>query len=425
MSDSPCRTGWKHRTLASLAEYLNGRAFREDEWGEDGLPIVRIEQINDPSAICDRYDGPILPQHQIGDGDLVFSWSATLKAVIWNSGPAALNQHLFNVVPHADVDLPFLKHLLDMNMERLAASSQGSTMKHVTRTALERYRACVPSCKAHQERIAEILSTVDEAIEGTEKLIAKHQQIKAGLMHDLFTRGLTPDGELRSGAKTLLARFGPIPEGWRVGSLLDIADPGRQPILTGPFGADLGSKDFVSEGTPVLRIGNVQAGHLDLRDLLYITSVKARELARYAVREGDLLFARQGATTGRNALATSAVAGSIINYHIIRVALCHRSCAPLFVEAAFKGEMVERQITREKGRGTREGIKTSQLAELRVPLAPLPEQLKIAQILGEQEARVAALRDESAKLRQIKRGLMHDLLTGEVPVSVSEADVYA
>ena len=58
---------------------------------------------------------------------------------------------------------------------------------------------CSVAIPAHREqrRIAEILSTLDEAIEQTEALIAKHQQIKAGLMHDLFTRGVTPDGHLR------------------------------------------------------------------------------------------------------------------------------------------------------------------------------------------------------------------------------------
>ncbi len=69
-----------------------------------------------------------------------------------------------------------------------------------------------------------------------------------------------------------------------MGSLLDIADQSRQPILTGPFGADLGNDDFVEEGVPVLRIGNVQAGYLDLSDLLFISPRKASELQRYAIK---------------------------------------------------------------------------------------------------------------------------------------------
>src|ERR1035438_7863901 len=95
-----CDEGWKLASLAELAEYHNGVAFKPRDWGEDGLPIIRIEQITDPSAHTDRFSGPLLPINRIDDGDLIFSWSATLRAVIWADGPGALNQHLFKVVPH-------------------------------------------------------------------------------------------------------------------------------------------------------------------------------------------------------------------------------------------------------------------------------------------------------------------------------------
>lgn len=269
---------------------------------------------------------------------------------------------------------------------------------------------------AEQRRIAEVLTTIDEAIEQTEALIAKTRQIKAGLMHDLFTRGVTPNGQLRSGASSSQTPFGSLPEGWVAGSLLDVADDKRQPILTGPFGADLGNDDFVEEGVSVLRIGNVQAGYLDLADLLFVTRGKASELQRYTIRAGDLLFARQGATTGRNALASELVDGCLVNYHIIRVALGHNKCVPAFIEAAFNGEMVKRQVERDKGRGTREGINTSQLKTLRVPLAPVAEQRMIAEILGGQHEDIQCLVHHLGKLRKVKDGLMQDLLTGRVRV---------
>ena len=144
-------------------------------------------------------------------------------------------------------------------------------------------------------------------------------------------------------------------------------------VLTGPFGADLGVDDFVEQGVPVLRIGNVQQGRLDFSDLLFVTQAKADQLNKYAVKAGDLLFARQGATTGRNALANERAAGCLINYHIIRVALDHSRCAPVFVEAAFNSESVQRQVDREKGRGTRERINTAQLKAIQLKLAPVDD----------------------------------------------------
>ncbi|MBN8476717.1 restriction endonuclease subunit S [Sulfuritalea sp.] len=273
-----------------------------------------------------------------------------------------------------------------------------------------------------QRKIAAILTSIDAAIEKTEALIEKYQQIKAGLMHDLFTRGILPNGQLRPLTDSVETKHGRLPRDWRIGSLLEATDPARQPILTGPFGADLGNNDFVDEGVPVLRIGNVQQGHLDLTDLLFVSERKAQSLTRYKVKAGDLLFARQGATTGRNALASDEADGCLINYHIIRVALDDERCSPLFIEAAFSSEIVKRQVERDKGRGTREGINTAQLTGLAFPLAPIDEQRRIAKILEAhgREQRTAQL--ELQKLHRQKLGLMQDLLTGRVPVKVGAGE---
>ena len=266
-----------------------------------------------------------------------------------------------------------------------------------------------------------MLTALAAEIEATEALIAKQERVRAGLMQDLFTRGVGLDGRLRLADESVLTPFGRLPVKWRLGSILELTDPGRQPILTGPFGADLGSGDFLEEGVPVLRIGNVQAGHLALDDLLFVSHRKAKTLNRYRVKEGDLLFARQGATTGRNALADAQVEGNLINYHIIRVALDHDRCAPLFVEAAFASEVVKRQIERDKGRGTREGINTAQITSLAFPIAEVEEQRRIAAILSSQNDRINADRDVLRSLRMKKQGLMQDLLTGKVRVPVASA----
>lgn len=316
----------------------------------------------------------------------------------------------------------FLKHAVELNAAYLHRRSQGSTFAAVSTDDVK--TVPIPVFKPEkQEKIATILTGIDTAIEKAEALIAKYQQIKAGLMHDLFTRGLLPNGQLRPFELSTVTQFGKLPFGWKLGSILELTDPQRQPILTGPFGADLGNADFVAEGIPVLRIGNVQQGELDLSDLLYVTPRKAALLSRYRIKSGDLLFARQGATTGRNALATKLVDGFLINYHIIRVALDHERCAPLFVEAAFANEVVKRQIERDKGRGTREGINTAQITSLAFPIAPLNEQRQIAQILKQINFQIEATQVELNSYRMRKCGLMHDLLTGKVPVKIEEPEV--
>jgi type I restriction enzyme S subunit len=304
-------------------------------------------------------------------------------------------------------------------VRRLHDKGEGTTFSEISKSALENVRVPVPVDRKAQKTIAGLLVHVDHAIEQTEALVAKLRRIKSGMMHDLLTRGLDAQGRLREPSTHQFkdSALGPIPKEWSIGHLLDATDPSRQPILTGPFGADLGIEDFLPDGVPVLRIGNVQQGELDLSDLLFVSSSKAAELSRYKVRNGDLLFARQGASTGRNALATEGMDGWLINYHIIRVALDRSRCAPLYIEAAFNSDSVKRQVDREKGRGTREGINTAQLKALKLKLAPVEEQREIAKVLAASARRDLPITKALVKLRRVKAGLMQDLLTGRVPVT--------
>ena len=178
-------------------------------------------------------------------------------------------------------------------------------------------------------------------------------------------------------------------------------------------------KRFVADGIPVLRIGNVQSGYIDWSDVQYVSRTKALELKRFSVLPGDLLFARQGATTGRNALADEKAAGALINYHIIRVAVDRDLCEPVFLHAIFNSEQTLRQVNRDKGRGTREGMNTEQISSLRFALPPIEEQRRAVAVLANHDANEHCETALLAKLYQLKSGLMADLLTGRVRVPES------
>ncbi|MEN9395881.1 MAG: hypothetical protein RLZ81_411 [Pseudomonadota bacterium] len=93
-------------------------------------------------------------------------------------------------------DTVFLKHAVELHSDFLHRRSQGSTFAAVSSSDVRAIPVSVFSVGA-QRKIAAILSTIDTAIEQTEALIEKYRHIKAGLMHDLFTRGVLPNGQLR------------------------------------------------------------------------------------------------------------------------------------------------------------------------------------------------------------------------------------
>lgn len=161
-----------------------------------------------------------------------------------------------------------------------------------------------------QRRIAEILSTLDEAIEQTEALIAKHQQIKVGLMHDLFTRGVTPDGQLLPTCKQAPDLYkesplGWVPKEWGVKRLGGILRRYGGYLQTGPFGSQLHAHEYQVEGVPVVMPQDINDGLISIGQIARIHEGRAEELVRHRMRIGDIVIARRGDLSRAVAISSS------------------------------------------------------------------------------------------------------------------------
>ena len=152
--------GWEATTLGDVADYQNGYPFKPAELGGDGLPVIRIKQLLDPSELPDRAGIPVPERHQIGDGDLIFSWSGTLAVRMWDRGPAALNQHLFRVAERPGVDRRWLALALDHAIVELNEKTHGSTMRHITKADLLPHPVVLPPLVV-QRRVVDLVAAVD------------------------------------------------------------------------------------------------------------------------------------------------------------------------------------------------------------------------------------------------------------------------
>ena len=88
---------WINRTLGEILTFQNGRAFKKAEWSDEGLPIIRIANLSRKDAPFNHFNGEFEDKIFIQNGDLIFSWSGSLKVEVWDRGEALLNQHLFKV----------------------------------------------------------------------------------------------------------------------------------------------------------------------------------------------------------------------------------------------------------------------------------------------------------------------------------------
>jgi type I restriction enzyme S subunit len=425
-------SGWQEGVLANVVvpDGLQtgpfGSQLHAADYTDQGVPVVMPKDIRggrittETVARVPEQVAAGLSKHRVFSGDILFSRRGDIGRCGlvteveqgWLCGTGCLRVR----VDHGRGFPPFLIQALSQQttVQWLTENAVGQTMLNLNTGILARTPMLLPPVP-EQRKIAAILSSVDEAIDKTQAVIDQLGVVKKAMMQDLLTKGLP--GRHTRFKKT---EIGMVPEEWEVVAVADVGPPDRPTAQTGPFGAQLSTSDFVEEGVPVLKIGNVQWGRLELHQLDYVSPAKARELDRFQVRPGDLLFARQGATTGRNALADERCAGWLINYHIIRVATDPNRCLPAHLMTCFNSDLVQMQVGREKGRGNRDGINTANILGFRMPLPPIQEQRAMTKAFTLVDGYRAANQMQLEQLRKLKAALMSVLLTGEVRVTPDE-----
>ncbi len=268
-----------------------------------------------------------------------------------------------------------------------------------------------------QRRIAEILSVIDEAIEHTEALIAKTQQIKAGLMHDLFTRGVLPNGQLRpprSEAPDLYKEspLGWIPKEWGISHLPELRQASRPHLKTGPFGSSLKQEHWVEHGIPVITIGALGEGCFEESELLFIAEHTASILSEYRVINDDIVFSRV-ADVGRSVVVGADQTDWIMSSNLMRISIDSSKMSSHFLQSLLAYDhRIRGQIRRSVNSGGREVANSAILNALSFP-TPMPdEQLRITARASAIDRERGSLIKTRAKLSVAKQGLMHDLLSG-------------
>ena len=310
-------------------------------------------------------------------------------------------------------DTAFLKHAVELGLPWLHRRSQGSTFAAISTNDLRRMP--VPAFPlVAQQRIAAILTSLDAAIEKTEALIEKHQQIKAGLMHDLFTRGVLLGGEFRperSQAPELYRqeRCGWMPREWAVRRLGEISTVSRGKFTHRPRN----DPAYLGGPYPFIQTGDVTAASGDFID----------EFAQTLSAKGAAVSACFPPKT----IAVT-IAANIADTAILAMPMYFPdSVVGVVVGPDADTRFVELSIRRAKPRldasatqSAQKNINLQDLRPLELPLPPINEQRAIAAIYDAVQRPIQGLGKVALKLRAQKLGLMQDLLTGKVPVKLPE-----
>lgn len=264
------------KTLGEVADYINGRAFKPDEWEDDGLPIIRIQNLTGSTDVCNRTTKTYEKKYLVVDGDLLFAWSASLGAHIWHGENGWLNQHIFKVIPHEETNKRYLYYYLLHIVDQLYAKTHGSGMVHITLKPFKNTEIYIPSLSEQRRivfRIESLFAKLDEAKEKAQVVVDGFELWKSAILHKAFMGELTAQWRKEHG-----------------GHLSDWTNTTLSEIVSGFKYGTSEKSTYNSTGMPVLRIPNVGDGILKFEDMKYLAHDNVDEANQ--VHENDLLIIR-------------------------------------------------------------------------------------------------------------------------------------
>ncbi len=381
--------------IGNLCELVNGRAFKPTEWCDKGLPIIRIQNLNDETKVFNYYNGPIEEKYFVKNGDLLFSWSGTpgtsFGAFFWNRGDAVLNQHIFNVKLKKKLayDL-YLKIALNNTLQYIINQSHGGVgLKHITKGNLEAVQIPLPSYH-DQIRIATVLTRA-------EKLIAKRKESIKAL-----------DELVKS---TFLEMFGdPVrnEKGWEKKRIDEIADTRL---------GKMRDKQYITGNYLKFYIGNSNVRWFTFDfDMLEQMDFDENEQIKFSLEYGDLLVC-EGGEIGRCAIWKCKKTDVYFQKALHRVRVNKKIIRQEYLEYVFYFYSLWNGFKNVTSKATIAHLTGEKLKETIIPIPPLQLQNQFAAIVEKIETLKVKYTQSLTELENLYGSLSQRAFKGELDLS--------
>lgn len=176
----------EQKRLGDIATYINGFAFKPEDRGTVGLPIIRIQDLTGNAYDLGFYDGNYPERIEINDGDVLISWSASLGVYVWNKGKALLNQHIFKVVfDKHTVSREYFVYAVRHKLKEMESKTHGATMKHIVKKDFDNTLIPFPTLE-EQENIANLLDKISTIILVRQQQLQKLDELVKARFVELF-----------------------------------------------------------------------------------------------------------------------------------------------------------------------------------------------------------------------------------------------
>ena len=423
---------WEWVRVKEFTSLYNGRAFKPSDWTEVGLPIVRIQNLNNPSAPYNHYNGEVESDYLLHGGELLFAWSGTpgtsFGAHIWNRGEAVLNQHIFRL--EFDEHLlykPYYMQALNQRVGELIQAAHGSAgLQHVTKGVFESTLIPLPPVN-EQMRIVEKLDEIEPFVskygglnDNLESMnTAFPDQLKKSILQMAVQGKLVPQDPADEPASILLERIRAekeqlirqgkikrdkyesvifrrdnshyekrnseevciddeipfdLPDSWewrRLGSILQKLTDGTH-----------STPKYVKQGIPFISVKDISSGKLLFDSTKHITIEEHCELyKRCDPQRGDILLSKVG-TTGIPVIVDTDIEFSLF-VSVAQLRFSHDLLDAEYLILLLKSPLVQKQCTENtRGVGNKNWVMRD-IANTLIAIPPLSEQRRIAKFFGQ------------------------------------------
>lgn len=347
----------EQKRLGDLATYINGYAFKPEDRGKEGLPIIRIQDLTGNTYDLGFYNGDYPEKIEINDGDILISWSASLGVYIWNRGKALLNQHIFKVVfDKEEVNKQYFVFAVKYNLKEMGTKAHGATMKHIVKKDFDNTLVPFPTIEK-QDVIAEILSKAAYIVDARKQELQKLDDLVRARFVELF-------GDENNS------------KNWSIVHIEDVADV-QVGVVIKP------SQYYTDEsnGIKAFRSLNVGAGFIKDSDWVYFTAEGHQKNSKSILRENDLLIVRSGAP-GTACVVTEDYVGC----NAIDIIIAHPNCEkvnPYYLCTFTNMPHGKKQIVEGTGGAAQQHFNVGKYNKLQLMLPPKELQDKFVEFINQ------------------------------------------
>lgn len=407
---------WKILKFKNIGTYINGYAFKPEDWTSEGKAIIRIQDLTGSNNKPNYYDKQLDIKYNVSNGDFLISWAATLDAFIWNKEDAWLNQHIFKAIPNRIMHNKYFFWLIKEAMQNMNNDNKhGIMMQHVTLNVFNNFLVPIPPI-SEQQKIADYLDKrcekIDTAIDNQKQIIEKLKEYKQSLITETVTKGLNPNVKMKDSG---IEWIGSIPEHWAVRKLRYL------------FSCQNGiskSGEYFGKGFPFVSYGDVYKNNIIPENVSQLCETNEEERERYSVKKGDIFYTRTSETIeeiGLTSICYQDIKDATFAGFLIRVRPTTQLLEIGFSKYYTSSNMHRRFFVKEMNLVTRASLSQELLKRLPILLPPIDEQQKIAEYLDKKcnqiDVAIKQKEETISKLEEYKKSLIFECVTGKKEVT--------